>query len=99
MTNRISCAGLDISDEIYQLIANEVCPDLGIDSETFWSGAAEIISEFGPKNRTLLAKRTMLQDQIDDWHKEQRHTKNFEKYVFNEISKLYKSHLFCRFNL
>ena len=80
MTNRISCAGLEISHEIYQLISYEVCPDLGIDSETFWNGAAKIISEFGPKNRTLLAKRTMLQDQIDDWHKEHGHTNNFEKY-------------------
>jgi malate synthase len=80
MTNRISCAGLHISDEIYQLISNEVCPDLGIHSETFWNGVAKIISEFGPKNRKLLAKRTMLQDQIDDWHKEHKHTNNFEEY-------------------
>ena len=80
MTNRISCAGLEISAEIYQLVSNEVCPDLGIDHKKFWEGVARLISEFAPRNKDLLARRNLLQDQIDDWHRKHPKFNDFAKY-------------------
>ena len=80
MTNRISRAGLNISNEIHQLISDEICPDLAFDVDTFWEGVSQIIKEFAPRNRALLDRRNRLQDQIDDWHKKNPSFNDSSKY-------------------
>ena len=80
MTNRILRAGLNISNEIHQLISDEICPDLAFDVDTFWEGVSQIIKEFAPRNRALLDRRNRLQDQIDDWHKKNPSFNDSSKY-------------------
>ena len=38
----------------------------------FWRGLAELLNEFGPRNRALLDRREELQNALDGWHREHR---------------------------
>ena len=38
----------------------------------FWRGLAELLNEFGPRNRALLDRREELQNALDSWHREHR---------------------------
>jgi malate synthase len=62
-------AGLAIADPLVRFVEDEVLPPLGIGVEGFWSGVADIFARFSGENRTLLAKRDMLQARIDDWYR------------------------------
>lgn len=68
MTQYKSVAGLQIAQPLYDFICDEALPGTDIDSKTFWQLFADIVAEFGPINKSLLAKRDSLQQQIDHWH-------------------------------
>ncbi len=64
--------GLRVAVPLYDLIANEIAPGLGIEPDAFWSSVAGIVRDLGSKNRQLLAQRDALQTKIDDWHRERK---------------------------
>ena len=66
--NYVKTGGLRVSKCLYDLLANEIAPHTGVSTETFWSSLAEIVSDLGPKNKSLLERRDELQVKIDDWH-------------------------------
>lgn len=68
MSDRQNLNGLQIAPELVDFIDNQALPGTGVSSETFWAGLSKIAHDFGPKNRSLLAKREDLQGQIDAWH-------------------------------
>jgi malate synthase len=68
MSTRIELAGLSIDAELYRLVNEEIIPGTGIDAGSFWQGLADIVSELGPKNRSLLEKRYRIQQQLKEWH-------------------------------
>ena len=68
MTQRIQQGKLAIAKELYDFIENEVLPVVKIDSNKYWQDFENIVKEFTPRNRELLAKRDQFQQQIDDWH-------------------------------
>lgn len=69
--NYIPAAGLQIDNHLYRFIAEQVLPSRpDIQAEAFWQGFAELLAEFAPRNRALLEKRDAIQQQIDDWHKQ-----------------------------
>ena len=70
MTVRVTIGGLQVAKPLYDLIANEVVPDLGIDPDEIWRKFEQIHDDLAPKNKALLEKRDALQAQIDSWHKE-----------------------------
>jgi len=65
-------AGLQVDGALARLVENEVLAPLGRDSGKFWEGFADLLVEYAPRNRALLAKRDELQAQIDAWHIERR---------------------------
>lgn len=67
MIERISCHGLQVAAHLHQFIEQHALPGSGVDTQTFWGGLADIVSELAPRNRELLAVRDTLQVQIDDW--------------------------------
>ena len=68
MTQRISVSGLQPDKQLYDFI-EEVLPKRGnLSSNEFWDGFAQIVAEFAPKNKALLARRDELQSKIDAWH-------------------------------
>ncbi|HUZ42404.1 MAG TPA: malate synthase G [Acidimicrobiales bacterium] len=66
--NYIWRGGLRVAETLDRFVAEEVLPPLGIDPEFFWSGFAEIVATFGPRNSALLEHRSALQEQLDKWH-------------------------------
>ena len=68
MADRIQQGGLQVTNEISDLVANELTPGTGVSVEHFWTSFEEILNELAPKNRELLKTRENLQAQIDAWH-------------------------------
>ncbi|QTI67349.1 malate synthase G [Gordonia polyisoprenivorans] len=70
MSDRITVNGLQVSRVLYDFVNDEALPGTGIDADTFWSGAAEVVADLAPKNKSLLAVRDDLQAKIDTWHRD-----------------------------
>ena len=72
MSNRTLVAGLSVAKELFNFIETQVLPGLRVTPDHFWTGLSEITHELGPKNRTLLAEREVMQAKIDQWHIDNR---------------------------
>jgi len=70
MSTHISVGGLQVSEVLLQLINEKIIPGTGIQINDFWVNFENIITEFTPRNKELLAVRDELQSKIDQWHKE-----------------------------
>ncbi|GAB3107020.1 malate synthase G [Aestuariicella hydrocarbonica] len=91
MTSRIQKGGLQIAEELYNLVANDIAPGTGVDVDHFWTEFENILNDLAPKNKALLAKRDDLQAQIDSWHTEragQPHNAEDYKTFLQEIGYL-----------
>jgi malate synthase len=62
-------AGLQVDNALAAFLETDVLRPLGRDVDAFWNGLARLLAEFAPRNRALLAKRDVLQRQIDEWHR------------------------------
>ena len=63
---------LDIAPALYEFIAVEALPGTGVQIEEFWGALESILTDLGPRNAALMARRDELQAQIDDWHRAAR---------------------------
>jgi len=70
MTGYVDRAGLKVAAILADFVETRALPGTGIATDAFWQGTAALFDRFVDRNRTLLAKRDMLQAQIDAWHKE-----------------------------
>ncbi|RLK50570.1 malate synthase [Alkalispirillum mobile] len=91
MTQRIEVGGLQVAQELYDLVAKEIAPATGVDADGFWTHLGAIVRDLGPRNRELLQKRDEMQQAIDKWHLErkgQAHDANAYKAFLEEIGYL-----------
>jgi malate synthase len=84
MTNRIQRGDLQVSEELDKLISEKVCMNIDVEPEQFWNSFNEVVKEFTPRNKALLAEREELQTKIDNWHKE---NKEFDKETYKSFLK------------
>ena len=70
MTERVSQSGLQVARILNDLLEKEIVSGTGISPTHFWAQLAEVVKDFVPRNRALLAERDTLQEQLNDWHKE-----------------------------
>ncbi|CCA92916.1 malate synthase G [Novosphingobium sp. PP1Y] len=68
MTQRVERSGLQIDAGLAAFVEEKVLAPIGQDTDAFWSGFAQLLARFAPRNRELLEKRDHLQSQIDAWH-------------------------------
>ncbi len=88
ISDKSDSSGMVVSEELKSFLENEVLDGLDINSDHFWSSLENIIEEFGPRNKELLAKRESIQTQIDDWHLQRKgdeHDHNEYKNFLKEI--------------
>ena len=69
MTARTTIHGLQVATELFRFIEDEVLPNTGVASATFWAGFDAIVSDLAPKNAALLAERDRIPLEMDAWHK------------------------------
>ena len=69
MTEYVTRANLQVADELALFAESRALSGTGIAADALWSGLSDILAQFVPVNRALLAKRDALQTQIDAWHK------------------------------
>ena len=84
MTSRIQRGDLQVSEELDKLLSEKVCKNIDVEPEQFWNSFNEIVKEFTPRNKALLAEREELQTKIDNWHKE---NKEFDKETYKTFLK------------
>ena len=65
---RVGVGGLQVAEVLHAFVRDEALPGSGIDEGTFWTGVEQILADFTPRNRDLLARRARLQEQLDAWH-------------------------------
>ena len=63
----IDAAGLKVAPALHQFITG-AAEGTGVSAEAFWSGLAATVAALAPRNAELLARRDVLQAQIDGWH-------------------------------
>ena len=68
MTDRIQRGGLQVAAILDNLVADQILPGTGVDTDAFWQSFEAIVNDLAPKNRALLAKREDIQAKIDAWH-------------------------------
>lgn len=64
--------GLKVDERLVAFVETLALPGTGVTPDQFWQGFAGLIHDLAPKNRTLLARREALQEQIDTWHRTHR---------------------------
>jgi malate synthase len=68
VTDYIPRVGLKVASNLAAFIESKALPGTGIEAGPLWDGLADILNRFAPVNASLLAKREVLQAQIDAWH-------------------------------
>ncbi len=70
MTDRVTVGNLRVAQVLHDFINNEALPGTDIDPDSFWAGVDKVVTDLGPKNQDLLARRDDLQAQIDKYHRQ-----------------------------
>ena len=69
MKNYIARGSLNVHKDLDSFLSDEVLIGLDLNPEDFWKKFEELLEEFHQRNKDLLAKRSVLQDQITTWNK------------------------------
>ncbi|MEO8242059.1 MAG: malate synthase G [bacterium] len=72
MSQRAMRAGLQVDQILVDFIETRALPGTGVSEDQFWTGFSDLVHDFAPRNRKLLAKREQIQGWIDDWHRIRR---------------------------
>ena len=70
MTDRVTVGNLRVAQVLYDFINGEALPGTDIDPDSFWAGVDKVVTDLGPQNQDLLARRDDLQAQIDKYHRQ-----------------------------
>ena len=81
MTTYIRTGKIQVAEELYHFVNNEVIPGSGLDAGKFWSDFEEIITELTPENKELLQERDDFQKILNKWHKE--NAGSFDQETYN----------------
>ena len=88
MENYIKRGNLNIHNALDRFLSDEMLSELDITSDEFWKKFEGLLEEFHQRNKDLLAKRSLLQDQISTWHKNNDFNINEYKKFLQEIGYL-----------
>ena len=88
MKNYIKCGSLNIHSVLDKFLKDEVLPGLDLKSDEFWEKFEDLLKEFHQRNKDLLAKRSLLQDHISSWHRNNDFDLNEYKKFLQEIGYL-----------
>ncbi len=61
-------AGLQVEESLAAFVEAEALPGTGLAPDAFWDGLADMVAQFGPRNRELLGLRAKIHQKVDAWH-------------------------------
>ena len=70
MSNFTNCGNLTVNTDLYNFVNDELLKGSSISTDHFWAGFDKAVHALAPRNRELLAIRRTMQDQIDNWLKD-----------------------------
>ena len=70
MSKHVQIGNLKVATQLVDFVDNSLIPGLGLDAAHIWNSLEELVEEFAPQNRALLARRQELQAQMDKWCRE-----------------------------
>ncbi|MBV7332672.1 malate synthase G [Chloroflexi bacterium TSY] len=91
MSDMVEVGRLKVNKELYDLVRDEIVPGTDLEADAVWTALGGIVKDLGDKNRSLLARRDALQEQIDAWYingEGQRSTPETRKAFLMEIGYL-----------
>ena len=88
MKNYIKRGSLNIHSVLDKFLKDEVLPGLDLKLDEFWEKFEDLLKEFHQRNKDLLVKRSLLQDQISSWHRNNDFDLNEYKKFLQEIGYL-----------
>ena len=88
MENYIKRGSLSVHRTLDRFLNDEMLSELNITSDDFWGKFELLLEEFHQRNKDLLARRSLLQDQISSWHKSNDFNLNEYKKFLEEIGYL-----------
>jgi malate synthase len=68
--NFVQTGRLSVAQVLHAFVECEALPGTGISAAAFWSGLADLVHDFGERNRQLLEVRDALQLRIDAYHRD-----------------------------
>jgi malate synthase len=68
--NFVQTGRLRVAQPLHAFIEREALPGTGISAAAFWGGLADLLRDFGERNRQLLEVRDVLQSRIDAYHRD-----------------------------
>jgi malate synthase len=68
MSQRIQVHHLQVSQDLFSFVRDEVLPGTQIGQDAFWKSFSELVLELAPINQALLDERDRLQHDLDNWH-------------------------------
>jgi malate synthase len=68
--NFVQTGGLSVARALHEFIEHQALPRTGISTATLWSGLADLVRDFGDRNRQLLEIRDVLQSRIDAYYRD-----------------------------
>ena len=63
---------LSVDDILHAFVEGELLPETGVAPAAFWAALEQILADFTPRNKELLAHRDDLQVKIDAWWRDRR---------------------------
>ena len=88
MKNYIKCGSLNIHSVLDKFLKDEVLQGLDLKLDEFWEKFEDLLKEFHQRNKDLLVKRSLLQDHISSWHRNNDFDLNEYKKFLEEIGYL-----------
>ena len=88
MENYIKRGSLSVHRTLDRFLNDEMLAELNITSDEFWGKFELLLEKFHQRNKDLLARRSLLQDQISAWHKNNDFNLNEYKEFLQEIGYL-----------
>ena len=82
MENYTKRGSLNIHNALDRFLNEEVLKELNITADEFWEKFEDLLNRFHQRNKDLLARRSFLQDQISNWHKNNDfNVKEYKKFL------------------
>ena len=66
--NIFKSPAMQVDEDLKNFVNDELLNGLDITSDFFWQTLENLIYVYGPLNKSLLEKRKLLQNKIDEWH-------------------------------